>query len=70
MKPQRAQRNTLYYYCSNSLNFVKNKECISQRSQGTQRKKSEIYSKRFNESLWPLRALRDIYFFGCGSAAL
>src|SRR3989337_1201599 len=62
--------NTLYYIRSNFENFVKNKECISPRSQGTQRKKSEIYSKRFNESLWPLRALRDIYFIGCGSAAL
>src|SRR3989304_2713931 len=37
---------------------------------GNAEKKSEIYSKRFNESRWPLRALRDIYFFGCGSAAL
>jgi hypothetical protein len=38
------------YESSDSQSFVKNKECLSQRSQGTQRKILEIFFK-FNESL-------------------
>ena len=49
----------LYYLCSNFENFVKNEECISPRSRGTQGENIEIYLKRINESLWPLLAAHN-----------